>query len=447
MPVDKFGRDNSNQINPISGVSIHYINNNFLRRDGTNTAVGPLNMASNRISKVINPIDGQDVATKTYVDNSGADKVDKAGDTMTGPLDMSKNRITNVPFKPTDTNDAVSAAFVIQEQINIESKTLSTDGGKAMTGHLNMNHHFINDVLDPAYDQDAATKSYVDKIVTSFHKFGSSSSGHNVPEKVTVDRHGLTITDGGSLGIGIPAGGTDIEIVQSNTNTARHLPGGIRIRNADSSSHLQLGWDTDGFTINVVDGSTIHKIMTINDGRMTCLTNPTHDSDAATKGYVEEVVKRSYDRMFGGVIPQMSQNDMTNINGFKISTSSAYDERYAGWRAFSIGNGEWATRHQNVNFWIMVECPFPFQLLKFSIRGRLGNVATPSTPSDWEIQCSNDARTWISAYSSKESVPPDRDMEVTLKQPLSNVYRLYRVYARSGTGVHPGLSRLQLFTI
>ena len=40
MPVDKFGRDNSIQSNISSGVSVRYVNNNFLRRDGTNNAVG-----------------------------------------------------------------------------------------------------------------------------------------------------------------------------------------------------------------------------------------------------------------------------------------------------------------------------------------------------------------------------------------------------------------------
>ena len=40
------------------------------------------------------------------------------------PLDMKGNRIKGLPMKPKDTNDAVSAAFVIQESINMEQKAL-----------------------------------------------------------------------------------------------------------------------------------------------------------------------------------------------------------------------------------------------------------------------------------------------------------------------------------
>ena len=41
---------------------------NYLRCHGTNPATGPLNMDDNKISKVIDPVYDQDVATKKYVD-------------------------------------------------------------------------------------------------------------------------------------------------------------------------------------------------------------------------------------------------------------------------------------------------------------------------------------------------------------------------------------------
>ena len=236
MPVDKFGRDNSIQSNISSGVSVRYVNNNFLRRDGTNNAVGPLNMDSNRISNVVNPVADQDVATKSYVDGSVG-----GTNNASGNLDMARNRIENLPFNPVDTNDAASAAFVINGDLAVEDKALFKDGTKAMTGHLNMNHHYINNVLDPAYDQDVATKSYVDTKVTSVQILGGSRSGH-----------------------------------------------------------CQFGWDSDGFTINIVDGSTTHKIMTLVNGRMTGLTNPIHDSDATTKEYVDEAIKRMNNKDLDG---------------------------------------------------------------------------------------------------------------------------------------------------
>ena len=77
-------------------------------------------------------------------------------------LDMKGYRIKRLSMKPEDTNDAVSAAFVIQESINMEQKALLRNGIQSMTGHLNMDSHYIHNVLDPVNNQDVATKSYVD---------------------------------------------------------------------------------------------------------------------------------------------------------------------------------------------------------------------------------------------------------------------------------------------
>ena len=94
MPVDKFGRMSDAEAVYTEGVSLRYINNNFLRRDGTNTATGSINMTGNTLTNVSNPVIDQDVATKNYVDTN---KVSKSGDTMTGHLNMSGNLIIGLP--------------------------------------------------------------------------------------------------------------------------------------------------------------------------------------------------------------------------------------------------------------------------------------------------------------------------------------------------------------
>ena len=225
MTVDKFGRMSDAGAVYTEGVSLRYINNNFLRRDGTNTATGSINMTGNTLTNVSNPVIDQDVATKNYVDtNSSSDKVsksgdtmtghlnmsgnliiglpttyppityigdeatswdqtvglvqdaasilvDKSGDTMTGDLDMSGNRVTNVPYAPVNTSDAANAAYVIQGDLDVEQKTVLRDGTQAMTGNLNMDDHFINNLTNPVNAQDAATKNYVDqrKPIISIH--------------------------------------------------------------------------------------------------------------------------------------------------------------------------------------------------------------------------------------------------------------------------------------
>ena len=224
MPVDKFGRSGNSTV-VTEGFSLSYINNNFLRRNGTNTATGSINMTGNTLTNVSNPVNAQDIATKHYVDSSGSsDKVSKAGDTMTGELfmdgnlikglpthyphfysgdtvpswaqvmgimqelggisvlrdgtqamigdlDMSGNRVMNVPYTPANTSDAANVAYVIQGDLDVEQKTVLRNGTQAMTGNLDMDDHFINNLPNPVNDQDVATKNYVDqrKPVISIH--------------------------------------------------------------------------------------------------------------------------------------------------------------------------------------------------------------------------------------------------------------------------------------
>ena len=56
MPVDKFGRSGKSNSVITEGVSLSYIGNNFLRRDGTNTANGSINMTGNTLTNVSNPV-------------------------------------------------------------------------------------------------------------------------------------------------------------------------------------------------------------------------------------------------------------------------------------------------------------------------------------------------------------------------------------------------------
>ena len=310
MPVDKFGRMSDARI-ITDGVSLTYINNNFIRRSGTNTVTGSLNMTGNTLLNVSNPVNAQDVATKNYVDtNSESDKVsksgdtmtghlnmsgnliiglpttyppityigdeatswdqtvglvqdaasilvDKSGDTMTGNLDMGGNRVMNVPYAPANTSDAANAAYVIQGDLDVEQKTVLRDGTQAMTGNLNMDDHFINNLTNPVNAQDAATKNYVDTNKVS-------KSGDTMTGELFMD---------GNLIKGLPTHYPHIYSGDTVPSWAQVV--GI-MKELGDASVMRDG--TQAMTGN----------LNMNDHFINNLTNPVNAQDAATKNYVDQ---------------------------------------------------------------------------------------------------------------------------------------------------------------
>ena len=68
MPVDKFGRMSDAKTRD-TGVSLTFINNNYIRSDGSTPVSGSIDMRSNTVYNVSDPENRQDVATKEYADN------------------------------------------------------------------------------------------------------------------------------------------------------------------------------------------------------------------------------------------------------------------------------------------------------------------------------------------------------------------------------------------
>ena len=136
MPVDKFGRMSDTKTRD-TGVSLTYINNNYIRSDGSTPVTGSIDMKGNTLTNVSDPVNPQDVATKEYTDKVGGggpflkEKNDKDEDNYnykaTHTIDMGFRKLLNLQ-KPTEKFDAATKDYVdyvaetLKERLNTIDK-------------------------------------------------------------------------------------------------------------------------------------------------------------------------------------------------------------------------------------------------------------------------------------------------------------------------------------
>ena len=169
MPVDKFGRMSDTKTKD-TGVSLTYINNNYVRSDGGTPVSGSIDMRGNTLYNVSDPVNPQDVATKVYVDNTKGSGVigRKIGDSVSIKENMDflgKQKIKNLP-EPVDDNDAVNKKYV-DEMDNLKSAFTLINGGYEARGTLYMRKNKLGGLREPTMDGEATTKKYVDDLVTN----------------------------------------------------------------------------------------------------------------------------------------------------------------------------------------------------------------------------------------------------------------------------------------
>ena len=166
MPVDKFGRMSDLKTKD-TGVSLTYINNNYVRSDGETPLTGSLDMRGNTLYNVADPVNPQDVVTKVYVDNTKGSGVigRKVGDAVSikENLDfLGKQRIKNLPG-PVNNHDAVTKEYVDDKVKNI---FIDENDNIAFGLNVDMEGNQILGLPEPATDQEPATKKYVDDLQT-----------------------------------------------------------------------------------------------------------------------------------------------------------------------------------------------------------------------------------------------------------------------------------------
>ena len=165
MPVDKFGRMSDAKTRD-TGVSLTYINNNYIRSDGGTPVSGSINMNGNTLYNVSNPVNPQDVATKEYADTTNKAFVLFEGKYLAvGDLSMGGRRLNNVGM-PIENHQASNKFYVdtVVETATAGDKALRKiqDGIFSSTGDIDMNGNSITGLPNPIDRDAAANKSYVD---------------------------------------------------------------------------------------------------------------------------------------------------------------------------------------------------------------------------------------------------------------------------------------------
>ena len=260
MPVDKFGRMSDAKTKD-TGVSLTYINNNYIRSDGGTPVSGSIDMRGNTLYNVSDPVNPPDVATKKYADEAGGGdsaiyKTQYGTFGSRGNIDMRGYTLINV-LDPADAQDVATKKYV-----DAANRAFVFDKNKYLAvGEVSMGGKRLENVGTPLENSQAANKFYVDALVEA------STAGDKALRKI---QDGVFASEG------------DIDM---SGNSITGLPNPIDRDAAVNKNYV----DNGGAIAKNPDGS----FTAVSDINFLCyrlknLSNPKDDRDAVNKFYVDK---------------------------------------------------------------------------------------------------------------------------------------------------------------
>ena len=319
MPVDKFGRMSDLKTKD-TGVSLTYINNNYVRSDGETPLTGSLDMRGNTLYNVADPVNPQDVVTKVYVDNTKGSGVigrkTKDGVSIKENLDfLGKQKIKNLP-DPVNEKDAVTKEYVdtttapflkldqtkyntkgdidmgdqftvlnvktpiddnhivdkkyVDEMDNLKSAFAFKNGSYYAKGGIIMRKNKLGELREPSQDGEAATKKYVDDKVKNIFL----DENDNIAFGLNVDMEGNQI-------LGLPEPATDQEPA-----TKKYVDD-LQTQNIDEKGNIKFG-----------------RNINLDRNRIFSMKEPTKPSEGANKKYVDDTITKRLQEEKDNFLPQ-----------------------------------------------------------------------------------------------------------------------------------------------
>ena len=319
MPVDKFGRMSDLKTKD-TGVSLTYINNNYVRSDGKTPLTGSLDMRGNTLYNVADPVNPQDVVTKVYVDNTKGSGVigRKTGNgvSIKENLDfLGKQKIKNLP-DPVNDHDAVTKEYVdtttvpflkldqtkyntkgdidmgdqftvlnvktpiddnhitnkkyVDEMDNLNSAFAFKNGSYYAKGGIIMRKNKLGGLREPLQDGEAANKKYVDDTTKNLF----IDENDNIAFGLNVDMEGNQI-------LGLPEPATDQEPA-----TKKYVDD-LQTQNVDEKGNIKFG-----------------RSINLDRNRIFSMKEPTKPSEGANKKYVDDTINKRLQEEKDNFLPQ-----------------------------------------------------------------------------------------------------------------------------------------------
>ena len=319
MPVDKFGRMSDLKTKD-TGVSLTYINNNYVRSNGETPLTGSLDMRGNTLYNVADPVNPQDVVTKVYVDNTKGSGVigrkTKDGVSIKENLDfLGKQKIKNLP-DPVNDHDAATKEYVdttttpflkldqtkyntkgdidmggqftvlnvktpiddnhivdkkyVDEMDNLNSAFAFKNGSYYAKGGLIMRKNKLGGLREPLQDGEAANKKYVDDTTKNLF----IDENDNIAFGLNVDMEGNQI-------LGLPEPATDQEPA-----TKKYVDD-LQTQNVDEKGNIKFG-----------------RSINLDRNRIFSMKEPTKPSEGANKKYVDDTINKRLQEEKDNFLPQ-----------------------------------------------------------------------------------------------------------------------------------------------